>query len=376
MSEIENPSVGNHTPTSKQQKHPRRRTRMWIAGAAVCVLAAGTGIAVTTAFASSPVAAVDEQPGATATIEQGTLSGAKTVSGVLDYADTRDLQAGIVGILTHLPAPGSEIGQGGELYRIDNTPVTLFLGDLPAWRAFEPGMDDGPDVAQLQQALQQLGYYDVEYAIDGIYDWGTTEAVRDWQEATGQERTGRLDLGRIVFTPTALRVGELKTAVGDAVGAGTALYRVSGLDRQISADVKLGDQKLLATGVEVQVNMPDGSTVGGTMTSVGQVTERDNGGGLSQVIPITIALDDPSVADGLQRSNVTINIPSEVREDVLSVPVDALLALPGGGFGVEVVRADGTTEKIPVTVGLFAGGRVEISGDGLDAGLDVVVPSR
>jgi hypothetical protein len=29
-----------------------------------------------------------------------------------------------------------------------------------------------------------------------------------------------------------------------------------------------------------------------------------------------------------------------------------------------------------VTVGLFAGGRVEISGDGLEAGLDVVVPSR
>lgn len=376
MSEIENPPVRNDIPTASQKKHPRRRTRMWIAGAAVCVLAAGTGIAMTTAFASSPVAAVDEQPSTTATIEQGTLSGAKTVSGVLDYANTRDLQAGIGGILTHLPTPGSEIGQGGELYRVDNTPVTLFLGDLPAWRAFEPGMGDGPDVALLQQALQQLGYYDAEYTIDGVYDWVTQQAVRDWQEATGQERTGRLDLGRIVFTPTALRVGELKASVGDAVGSGTALYRVSGLDKQISADVKLADQKLLQTGVKVQVNMPDGSTVEGTITSVGQVTERETGSGTSQVIPITIALDDPSVADGLQRSNVTVNIPSEVRENVLSVPVDALLALPGGGFGVEVVRADGTTEKIPVTVGLFAGGRVEISGDGLEAGLDVVVPSR
>ena len=235
-------------------------------------------------------------------------------------------------------------------------------------------MDDGPDVLQLQQNLKALGFYDGEP--DGEYGWATVQAVRDWQKATGQERTGRIDLGRIVFAPTALRVGELKTAVGDAVGAGTPLYRVSGLDKQISADVKLGDQKLLATGVKVQVNMPDGSTVEGTITSVGQVTERETGSGTSQIIPITITLDDPSVADGLQRSNVTINIPSEVRENVLSVPVDALLALPGGGFGVEVVRADGTTEQIPVTVGLFAGGRVEISGDGLEAGLDVVVPSR
>jgi hypothetical protein len=156
---------------------------MWIAGAAVCVLAAGTGIAVTTAFASAPVAAVDEQPGSTATIEQGTLSGAKTVSGVLDYADTRDLQAGIGGILTHLPTPGSEIGQGGELYRVDNTPVTLFLGDLPRGAPSNPGWTTVRTL-QLQQNLKALGFYDGEP--DGEYGWATVQAVRDWQKATGQ----------------------------------------------------------------------------------------------------------------------------------------------------------------------------------------------
>lgn len=374
MNEIQTPPAQANVPTSTPS---RRRTRLWIAGAATCALVVAGGIAVTTAFASSPVAAIDERPTSTTPIERGTLSGAKTVGGVLDYAGARDLQAGVGGILTHLPTPGSEIGQGGELYRVDNAPVFLLLGDLPAWRAFERGMDDGPDVAQLQQALQQLGFYDAGYTIDGVYDWVTRQAVIAWQEATGQEQTGRLELGRIVFAPTALRVGELKAAVGDAVGPGAALYRVSGLDKRISADVKLGDQKLLQTGIGVEVNMPDGSTVGGTITSVGQVTERANGGGPpSQIIPITITLDDPSVADGLQRANVTIDIPSEVREDVLSVPIDALLALPGGGFGVEVVRPDGTTEQMPVSVGLFAGGRVEISGNGLEAGLDVVVPTR
>ena len=59
---------------------------------------------------------------------------------------------------------------------------------------------------------------------------------------------------------------------------------------------------------------------------------------------------------------------------MLSVPVGALLALSPDQYGVEVVEDDGTTRKVPVTLGLFAGGRVEISGEGLSEGQRVVVP--
>jgi hypothetical protein len=55
--------------------------------------------------------------------------------------------------------------------------------------------------------------------------------------------------------------------------------------------------------------------------------------------------------------------------------VSALLALRGGGFGVEVVR-DGTTSVVPVTPGLYSeGGYVEIKGTGVKAGDRVVVPA-
>jgi hypothetical protein len=39
-----------------------------------------------------------------------------------------------------------------------------------------------------------------------------------------------------------------------------------------------------------------------------------------------------------------------------------------------VVERDGTTRKIPVTTGLFAGGQVEISGRDVEEGQRVVVP--
>lgn len=62
---------------------------------------------------------------------------------------------------------------------------------------------------------------------------------------------------------------------------------------------------------------------------------------------------------------------------VLVVPVTALLARGGGGYAVEVVRADGPHRLLPVTVGLFddADGLVQITGAGLKAGQSVVVPA-
>jgi hypothetical protein len=52
------------------------------------------------------------------------------------------------------------------------------------------------------------------------------------------------------------------------------------------------------------------------------------------------------------------------------------MAFSDSTFGVEIVEASGRTRRVPVTTGLFAGGRVEISGAGLAAGQKVVVPKR
>ena len=59
--------------------------------------------------------------------------------------------------------------------------------------------------------------------------------------------------------------------------------------------------------------------------------------------------------------------------DVLAVPVSALLALAGGGYGVEVVAPSGAHHLVGVTTGLFAGGQVQVSGAGITAGTKVVV---
>ena len=63
-------------------------------------------------------------------------------------------------------------------------------------------------------------------------------------------------------------------------------------------------------------------------------------------------------------------------ENVLSVPVTALVGASGGGFAVEVVRDGGRRELVAVELGLFdtGNGRVEVTG-ALQAGARVVVPA-
>jgi len=72
-----------------------------------------------------------------------------------------------------------------------------------------------------------------------------------------------------------------------------------------------------------------------------------------------------------------VSITTASVQNVLVVPVNALLALAGGGYAVEEVESGGSRHLVGVTVGLFddALGVVQVSGSGLAAGQRVVVPA-
>ncbi len=68
-----------------------------------------------------------------------------------------------------------------------------------------------------------------------------------------------------------------------------------------------------------------------------------------------------------------VELARETREDVLAVPVTALIARAGGGYAVSV-RSGAATREVPVQPGLFADGYVELTGGGVRAGDRVAVP--
>lgn len=226
----------------------------------------------------------------------------------------------------------------------------------------------GPDVAQLEASLVALGHLD---AADDTLEPDTVAAIATLQAATGMEVDGVLALGEVVFRPGTVRIAEVLGGVGTTVSPPTPVVAAGSLDTVVRLDLPAEDQGTLTVGDTVTIELPDRTETPGTVTSVASVASTDQQG--VTTFEVEIALDDPSVAGGLDEAPVDVRVVSDTAEDVLAVPVTALLALAEGGYAVEVVDADGSTRLVGVEPGFFAEGLVEVTGDVAEGDL-VVVP--
>ncbi len=311
-------------------------------------------------------------PPATASVERGDLSSGTQVDGTLGYAKERKVNAGTTGTLTWSAESGSTIGRDGRLYEVNGTPVRLMYGTEPMYRTLKTG-DKGNDVRQLEENLVALGY-GAGLAVDNTYTDGTAAAVKQWQKAHDRKQTGRVGPEQISFQPSAVRVKSAGSTVGDQVAPGKPVLSTTGSERVVRIQLDVADGGSAKKGTEVTVTLPDGTTVNGKVASVGKTAKPgDDPNDKTPKIPVTVTFDDPGKVDGFDQSPVTVNLTGETRENVLSVPVNALLALPGGGFGVQVVEG-GRTRDVKVELGMFGQGRVEVSGGGLREGAKVGVP--
>jgi peptidoglycan hydrolase-like protein with peptidoglycan-binding domain len=367
------------TRNLRRLPRPRRRAlALALAGAVLAAVAAL--LALSGVFGS---AGSDAEPAATttATAARRDLLQRTTVSGTLGYSDTRAIINYRRGTITSLPEEGRRLRPGAVLYRVDERPVLLLSGSRPAWRPLAEGMGDGRDVRQLELNLRALGY-DNELTVDEHFDASTTAAVRRWQEDVGLEATGRVALGDIVFLPGARRVGRVSVALGDPARPGARLMATSSTKRLVTAEIDAGDQEDVALGDTVTIDLRNGTTTTGTISEVGKVAstaETSNAqmasGTANSTITFEVRLDKPAVAGALDQAPVDVGVTSERAKNALSVPISALLALRGGRYGLEVVRA-GTTTVVEVTPGLYSdGGYVEISSGAVKPGDVVVVPA-
>jgi peptidoglycan hydrolase-like protein with peptidoglycan-binding domain len=235
----------------------------------------------------------------------------------------------------------------------------------------DSGGSEGADVEQLEAALARLGFD--PGTVDGIFTTDTQAAVLAWQESVGADTDGVVDLGEIVFRPGPLRISENPLAIGDMVSGGSAVLGASSEDLQVTVALPADEQELLAEGDRVEVVLPNGTEVDGTVTFVASVATR-NSTSMQVTFEVLVALDDLSVAAGLDQAPVDVNVVTDSRTGVMAVPVTALLALSEGGYAVEMDDEHGTIHLVAVEPGLYADGLVEIDSAGLQPGDMVVVP--
>jgi hypothetical protein len=303
------------------------------------------------------------------------------------------------GSYTWLPKAGDVIKADQPVYAVNGVKVPLLYGSLAAYRAFYVGMSDGADVGQLTNDLIALGYGG-GLTQTNHYSNATAAAVQRWQTALGLPATGEILLGQAVFEPGPIRVTTVTPSVGASAGgsgSGTVLTATS-TTPTVTVNLAVTQEYLVKPGDAVTVVLPDGTTtVGGRVETVGNVATCPGGGGSgtgngstvadqspcsssgnnsnsSPTVTVILTLDSTPPGATLDQAPVNVNVTTDRADNVLAVPVNALLALAGGGFGVDVVTGN-TSHLVGVTTGLYSNTLVQISGSGITAGTLVEVPA-
>jgi hypothetical protein len=428
-------------PAGTDTRHRPRHRRLLAAGTVAVILAAAAVIDLAHPFGTSPSHPFGQQQagstttagrggaGTTATVTRRSLSSQTTVDATLGYADnytvTNQLAGSATGsggptsgvpgaqspgqsssgpasgqgVVTKLPKAGRVITQGQVLYRVDGEPAVLLYGSTPAYRTLAAGVT-GDDVRQLNADLVALGYAsrsDLDPSSDE-FSWATAAAVKKLQDHLGIDQTGVLDLGQVVFLPTAIRVTSLSASLGAAIAPGTPVLTGTSTTRQVAVDLDTSEQSEVKPGNRVSITLPSNQTTPGVVSAVGTVAASpgDSGaggqaagsagqdGGSSSgtgssgnsTIEVDVRLTHPAAARAWDQAPVQVTITTDTVHDALVVPVVALLAQAGGGYAVEVVAANGTHHIQPVTLGLFddADGLVQVTSTGVVAGQHVEVP--
>jgi peptidoglycan hydrolase-like protein with peptidoglycan-binding domain len=360
----------------------RRRRIRWVIIGIVLVALLGVGtVVVMTRLTGDKAEAAQQSPTNAQTVDvvRMDLADRRTITGKLGYGTERSLTGRKQGTITALPAQGSVLERGKPAYQVDARPVPLFYSDIPLYRDLGPGMTDGPDVAAIEENLKALGFTGFG-APDKKFTDATANAIKKWQKSLGLDETGVIGMGDVVVTSGPARVSSVTVELG-AQGI-SPLLKYTATERAVTLDLRANQKDMAKPGAKVALTIAGKAgqgTVAGIAPAAADTSQNDprlgpGGGTPEQKFTVTITLDDPATAGDLDTGSVDVRFTTDTRKGALVVPVGALLALVEGGYAVEVVEGDGS-RLIGVKPGLFADGKVEISGDGLNEGMKVVTTS-
>jgi peptidoglycan hydrolase-like protein with peptidoglycan-binding domain len=345
--------------------------RRTLIGIVVGTAAVGCGVAMAVWQPwQAMVPAGASAPLRTVPVERTTLSADLVLSAQLEYAAPTTL-IGNGGTLTRLPHAGDVITAGQAVYEVDGQDVVMFTGDRPLWRPLASGVDDGPDIHEVEQNLADQGYGE-GLTVDDAFTSATDRAIRQWQKDHGRQPTGTLDPADVaIVAGTSIRVNTVTADLG-AAAAGPIL---SYTDPTIRGRITLSAAQLtqLAPGIGASVRLPNGSQTPVTVASV------DPGGTASgdsaKPTPPSAEIDfpDQTVLHGIGLPAVRVTVGTGTAAEALVVPVTALVAQAPDGYAVEVPTTNGT-RLVPVTIGLIADSRAQIVGGAIAEGDLVVVP--
>ena len=176
-------------------------------------------------------------------------------------------------------------------------------------------------------------------------------------------------------------IGSYISDIGSAVSLNSQLYNISSIGIEVVFQVDASDQETVSLGDSVEIELPTDERVPTKITFIDQVVTQTQAG---EFIEVILEVLNPNEIEAYDQAPVKVFVTTEVSENVLFVPVNALLALAEGGYALEVYEGEtegGTfqgesgvdTSYVAVEIGVFTDGFVEVKGN-ISEGQIVVVP--
>jgi len=176
-------------------------------------------------------------------------------------------------------------------------------------------------------------------------------------------------------------IGSYINDTGSAVSLNSQLYNISSIGIEVVFQVDASDQETVSVGDRVEIELPTDERVPTQITFIDQVVTQTQAG---EFIEVTLEVLNPEEIEAYDQAPVKVFVTTEISENVLYVPVNALLALAEGGYalevysdGIEVGTFEGEsgvdTSYVAVEIGVFTDGFVEVKGN-ISEGQIVVVP--
>ena len=180
---------------------------------------------------------------------------------------------------------------------------------------------------------------------------------------------------------TAIIVGSYVSSEGSAVGVNSQMYNISSTGIEVVFQIDASDQDMVSIGDSVEVELPSEERIKATISYIDPVVTQGQNGDFIEVKLDISSTEDFKVYD---QAPVDVFVTSEVSQDVLYVPVNALIALAEGGYALEIYNGESEvgvfegvsgvdTAYVGVEIGVFTDGFVEVSGN-ISEGMIVVVP--
>ena len=178
------------------------------------------------------------------------------------------------GTITGLPAAGQVIRQGQVLYRVDEAPVVLLYGAMPAYRALAEGAT-GEDVRRSSTTTWWRCGYLRRSEVDSTCRRTSSAGPPGWawrgcRSTSACDQTGVLALGACGL-PAHCRARDRRCAPLSADPRAEPVLQASSTARTVSVALDAGLQSQVKPGDRVTITLPDGSTTPGRVTSVGKV---------------------------------------------------------------------------------------------------------